>query len=107
MSEPVWAAIAALFTTSGLVRILPTFISPRIAPRTRRYLERLLPAAVFINFAVYIAYSEVVREPIPALLSLAVVGAVACLNRLGLIGTAVLGTTLYFVLIRGIGRGGW
>lgn len=26
---------------------------------------------------------------------------------LGLIGTAVLGTTLYFVLIRGIGRGGW
>lgn len=111
MSEPVWAAIAALFTTSGLVRILPTFISPRIAPRiaprTRRYLERLLPAAVFINFAVYIAYSEVVREPIPALVSLAVVGAVACLNRLGLIGTAVLGTTLYFVLIRGIGRGGW
>lgn len=103
MSEPVWAAIAALFTTSGLVRILPTFISPRIAPRTRRYLERLLPAAVFINFAVYIAYSEMVREPVPALVSLAVVGTVAFLNLLGLIGTAVLGTALYFVLIRSLG----
>lgn len=103
MSEPALVAIAALFTTSCLVRIVPTFISLQLKPPTQRYLERLLPAAVFINFAVYIAYSEMVREPVPALVSLAVVGAVAFLNLLGLIGTAVLGTTLYFVLIRIIG----
>ncbi|MCG6659792.1 hypothetical protein HOP52_18760 [Halomonas campisalis] len=103
MSGPVLVAIAALFTTSCLVRIVPTFISLRIDPPTQRYLERLLPAAVFINFAVYIAYSEMVREPLPALLSLAMVGAAAFLNRLGLIGTAVLGTTLYFVLVHIIG----
>ncbi len=103
MSESVLVAIAALFTTSCLVRIAPTFISLRIDPGAQRYLERLLPAAVFINFAVYIAYSEMMREPVPALISLAVVGAVALLNLLGLIGTAVLGITLYFVWIGIIG----
>ncbi|MCE8021077.1 hypothetical protein HOP51_13295 [Halomonas sp. MCCC 1A11036] len=99
MSESVLVAIAALFTTSCLVRIAPTFISLRINPSTQRYLERLLPAAVFINFAVYIAYSEIAREPAPALISLVVVGAVALFSLLGLIGTAVLGATLYFLLI--------
>ncbi len=103
MSGAALVAIAALFTTSCLVRIAPAFISLRIDPQTQRYLERLLPAAVFINFAVYILYSEMVREPVPALVSLAVVGAVAFLNLLGLIGTAVLGTMLYFMLIRIIG----
>ncbi|GGX98780.1 hypothetical protein GCM10007160_28140 [Litchfieldella qijiaojingensis] len=103
MSGSVLVAIVALFTTSCLVRIAPAFISLQIDPHTQRYLERLLPAAVFINFAVYILYSEMVREPVPALVSLVVVGAVAFLNLLGLIGTAVLGTTLYFVLIRIIG----
>jgi branched-subunit amino acid transport protein AzlD len=103
VSESVLVAIAALFTTSCLVRIAPTFISLRIDTQTQRYFERLLPAAVFINFAVYIAYSEMVREPVPALISLAVVGAIALLNLLGLIGTAVLGLTLYFALVHTLG----
>lgn len=103
MSGSVLIAIGALFTTSCLVRIAPAFISLQIEPHTQRYLERLLPAAVFINFAVYILYSEMVREPVPALVSLAVVGAIAFLNLLGLIGTAVLGTTLYLVLIGSYG----
>jgi hypothetical protein len=34
------------------------FIPLQIAPRQQHYLERVLPAAVFINFAVYIAYTR-------------------------------------------------
>src|SRR5690606_17137584 len=77
MNQSVAIAIGALFLTSCLVRILPAFVSLRMAPESRRYVERVLPAAVFINFAVYIAYSELVREPLAAAVSLAVVAAVA------------------------------
>ncbi|HTN31419.1 MAG TPA: hypothetical protein VL129_10195 [Pseudomonas sp.] len=98
MNQSVAIAIGALFLTSCLVRILPAFVSFRMAPGSRRYVERVLPAAVFINFAVYIAYSELVREPLAAAVSLAVVAAVAFLNALGLISAAALGTALYFLL---------
>lgn len=103
MSAPESMAITALFATSCLVRIAPAFLSLRFSPEAQRYLERLLPAAVFINFAVYLLYSEMVREPVAALVSLAVVGVIAFLDLLGLIGTAVLGITLYFSLIRILG----
>src|SRR5690606_6946258 len=62
ISQSVAVAIGALFATSGLLRILTVFVSVRMGPEGRRYVERGLPAAVFINFAVYIAYYEVVRE---------------------------------------------
>lgn len=103
MSDPVQTAIAALFCTSCLVRILPAFVPLRIGPRQRRYLERLLPAAVFVNFAVYLVYSEAQREPVAALVSLAVVAGMACFDRLGVLATAVLGTAIYFGLVRGLG----
>ncbi len=98
MSQSVAVAIVALFVTSCLVRILPAFVSVRMGPNSRRYVERVLPAAVFINFAVYIAYSEAVREPLAASASLAVVAAIAFLNACGLISTAAVGTALYFYL---------
>lgn len=99
MSDSVLVAIAALFCTSCLVRVVPAFISLQIDPQRQRYLERLLPTAVFINFAVYIAYTEAMREPVAAMVSLAVVGGIAFFNLLGLIGTAALGSVLYFALV--------
>lgn len=103
MSEPVLTAIAALFCTSCLVRIAPVFLPLRMGPGRQHYLQRLLPAAVFLNFAVYIVYSEGQREPLAALLSLALVAGIAWLGRPGLLGTALIGTALYFVLVRGVG----
>ena len=103
MSESALTAIAALFCTSFLVRVAPVFLPLRIGPGRRRYLDHLLPAAVFINFAVYIAYGEAQREPLAALLSLALVAGSAFLGRPGLLGTALIGTALYFVLVRGLG----
>ncbi|WP_200638846.1 hypothetical protein [Stutzerimonas xanthomarina] len=62
MTTSVLLAIAALFATSCLVRILPVFVSIDLTDTTRRLLERVLPTAVFINFAVYILYSEATRR---------------------------------------------
>lgn len=98
MSQSAVVAIAALFLTSCLVRILPAFISLRMGPQSRRYLERVLPAAVFINFAIYIAYTELLREPIAASVSLSVVAGIAFLKVGGMITAAGVGTTLYFFL---------
>jgi hypothetical protein len=44
-----------------------------------------------------------VREPVVASVSLALVAGIALLDRLGLIGTAVIGTALYVVLVRRLG----
>lgn len=98
MKESIFSAIVALFCTSCLVRILPAFLSPQMGTNTQRYLERVLPAAVFINFAVYLAYSEVNKEPIAAAISLLLVGGVAFLNFAGLVTTSIAATGIYFFL---------
>ncbi|TYP62086.1 AzlD domain-containing protein [Stutzerimonas stutzeri] len=98
MTTSVLLAIAALFATSCLVRILPVFISIDLTDTTRRLLERVLPTAVFINFAVYILYSEATKAPLAAGVALALVAGIAVATRLGLIITAVLGSGCYYLL---------
>jgi branched-subunit amino acid transport protein AzlD len=100
MSKPILLAIAALFCTSCLVRIVPALAGFSINEATRRYLERLLPAAVFINFAVYIAYSEAGKNPLAALTSLLFVALMASTEFLGLMLTAVIASGIYLLLIR-------
>lgn len=99
MSESTLIAIAALFCTSCLVRIIPAFLSFQMSEGTRGYFERILPAAVFLNFAVYIAYTEVTKAPLAALISLLAVGTLASLNFLGLVSTAAIATCIYFLLV--------
>lgn len=99
MSTSVLMAIAALFATSCLVRILPVFVTLDLGDQTRRLLERVLPAAVFINFAVYILYSEAAQAPLAATVALAMVAGIAAATRLGLIVTAVLGSICYYLLL--------
>lgn len=99
MSQSTVVAIAALFVTSCLVRVMPVFVRSQLGPESQRYLERVLPAAVFINFAVYIAYTEALREPVAALVSLTVVVAIALMNLFGLVSAAGIGTVLYFLIL--------
>ncbi|MCQ4313280.1 hypothetical protein NAV33_15420 [Pseudomonas stutzeri] len=98
MNTSVLLAIAALFATSCLVRIFPVFVTLELSDATRRLLERVLPTAVFINFAVYILYSEAIKEPLAATVALAMVAGVAVATRLGLIVTAGLGSGCYYLL---------
>ncbi|MDP9514234.1 hypothetical protein [Pseudomonas protegens] len=103
MNDSAWVTIAALLATSCLVRIIPAFVSirlqPGLQPGLQRCLERVLPVAVFINFAVYIAFSEMSREPLAASVSLLLVGLIALSNSLGLISTAAIGTAAYFTVL--------
>ncbi|MDP9509842.1 hypothetical protein Q7O56_12380 [Pseudomonas protegens] len=99
MSDSAWVTIAALLATSCLVRIIPAFVNIRLQPGLQRCLERVLPVAVFINFAVYIAFSEMSREPLAASVSLLLVGLIALSNSLGLISTAAIGTAAYFTVL--------
>lgn len=99
MNTSVLLAIAALLATSCLVRILPVFVTLNLTDASRRLLERVLPTAVFINFAVYILYSEADKAPFAA--TLALVAGIAVATRFGLITTAVLGSACYYLLQAG------
>jgi branched-subunit amino acid transport protein AzlD len=99
MSQSTIIAIAALFVTSCLVRVLPVFINLQLGGASQRYLERVLPVAVFINFAVYIVYMEAQREPAAAFTSLGVVAAIGALHLFGLVTAAGIGTIIYFMLV--------
>lgn len=104
MNPSTWMAIAALFAASCLVRIIPALVQVQLPSTVQRCLERVLPVAVFINFAVYIAYSEISREPLAASVSLLLVGSLALLNVCGLISTALIGTAAYALLLHLLGR---
>jgi branched-subunit amino acid transport protein AzlD len=102
MNQSILMAIAALFCTSCLVRILPAVITLPINAASRRYLEQLLPTAVFINFAVYIAYSEAGKAPLAAIAALLFVAVMACTDYLGLLLTTLIATASYIYLVHAL-----
>lgn len=92
-------AILALLATSVLVRILPVFLRRTMSEAARDLLERVLPTAVFLNFAVYIVYSEVKTAPLPALVALGVLAWLAFRTRAGLILAACAASSAYALLV--------
>lgn len=98
MNDASLPAILALLATSLLVRVLPVFLPLRLSEGTRRLLERVLPMAVFLNFAIYIAWTEISTAPWPAMASIAVVGIITLSSRAGLILTTCAGTLVYVVI---------
>ena len=69
-----------------------------VGNRIRNYLTEILPVAVFINFSVYIAWSEISKAPWPAVISLVVIGLMALSERLSLVPATLAGTGIYFLL---------
>ncbi|MCL2658652.1 MAG: hypothetical protein FWD62_14810 [Betaproteobacteria bacterium] len=90
-------AILALLMTSVMVRILPVFMPIRFSDEARGILERELPLAVFINFSVYIAWTEIQIDPVAAIVAIVVAAAITLTTRLGLILITVASTTVYIV----------
>jgi hypothetical protein len=99
ISTSTGLAILALVTTTLIVRVAPAFLSVSIGDSIRALLERVLPSAVFLNFAIYIIYSEVKTAPLPATLAIASIGVLAFLTRAGLILTACIGSVLYGLIV--------
>lgn len=99
MTSSVTMATLALIVTTLFVRILPIFLNIKINATSRTLLEKILPTAVFLNFVVYIAYSEIKSAPLPAILAITALAAVTFLSRLGIITATCLCTFIYFSAI--------
>ncbi len=99
MNNATILAVLALFTTSLLVRVLPVMLRFEFAEPWKSYVERAIPSAVFINFIVYIFYSELAREPLAATVSLAFVAIAALLTSMGLLISALVAAVCYYSII--------
>jgi hypothetical protein len=93
-------AILALLLTSLLVRVMPTFVKLRLSASAWSLLERVLPMAVFLNFAVYIAVVEIERAPWPAAAAFVLCALVTFSTRAGLIFNTLAGTALWYLVLR-------
>lgn len=92
--------ILALLLTSLLVRVVPAFVKLRLSESTRTLLERVLPMAVFLNFAVYIAVVEIKQAPWPAAAAFVLCALVTFSTRAGLIFNTLAGTVLWYLVLR-------
>jgi len=101
MNEGIITAIWALFFTSLLVRVLPVLFDFQFPEKLIKWMERILPLAVFLNFIVYIFLQEMQVSMIPAMVSLGITAILACLNRGGLF-TGVLGGCVSYYLLSAV-----
>lgn len=99
MNNAAMLAVLALFATSLIVRVLPVLLRYELAPSWKIYVEQAVPSAVFINFIVYIFYSELAREPLAATISLALVATIALLTSMGLLISAFVTAVSYYSLV--------
>lgn len=93
-------AILALLLTSVMVRVVPAFVKLRLSASARTLLERVLPMAVFLNFAVYIAVVEIKQAPWPAAAAFVLCALVTFSTRAGLIFNTLAGTVLWYSVLR-------
>ncbi|MFL9873272.1 hypothetical protein [Paraburkholderia megapolitana] len=91
-------AILALFATSLIVRVLPVFVRLRLNDTAHSLLERVIPMAVFLNFAVYIAWTEIHTAPVAAIAAISVVAVVTFATSIGLVLTTCAATLVYFLV---------
>lgn len=98
MHEGIFTAIAALFFTSFLVRVLPVIFNFQFPAKLTRWMERTLPLAVFLNFILYIFLQEMQVSIIATLVSLGITTFLAYLNRGGLFMGVMGGCMSYYLL---------
>ena len=98
MNEGISSSIAALFLTSLLVRVLPVAFNFQFPDRFAKWMETILPSAVFLNFLVYIFMQEIQIAALPALLALSVTALLAYWSRGGLFLGILGGCSSYYLL---------
>ncbi|MBY6207818.1 MULTISPECIES: hypothetical protein [Halomonas] len=98
MNDAVIMAIAALFLTSLLVRVLPATYNFRFSDGVVNWLETILPSAIFLNFIAYIFLQEMQIAIGPALFSLSVTVMLAYWNLGGLFVGVLGGSVSYYLL---------
>lgn len=98
MNEGILTAIAALFFTSLVVRVLPVIFNFPFPAKLTRWIETTLPLAVFLNLMVYIFLQEMQISIIAALVSLGITTTLVYLNRGGLFMGVLGGCMSYYLL---------
>ena len=98
MNDGPITAIAALLATSLLVRVIPVICNVQLPNKLSKWMENILPLAVFLNFITYIFLQEVQVSPGPALASLAITILLAYLNIGGLFAGVFGGCFTYYLL---------
>lgn len=93
--SPNGYAILALFVTSLLVRVLPTFLNLPLTEKTKKFIEQVLPIAVFLNFIVYLVWSETQGANAPAIVGILTAVLLSFLTRISLVITTLLSVLAY------------
>ncbi|MBY6222134.1 hypothetical protein [Marinobacter nauticus] len=98
MNDGVMTAIAALLVTSLLVRVLPVLCDFQFPDGLVKWMETILPSAVFLNFIAYIFLQEMQVSAGAALVSLGITALLAYLNLGGLFVGVLGGCITYYLL---------
>lgn len=98
MNEGTITAIAALFFTSLLVRVLPVVYDFQFPEGLVKWMETILPSAVFLNFIAYIFLQEMQISAVATLVSLSITAILAYLNLGGLFVGVASGCVCYYLL---------
>lgn len=81
MNDTVFITIAALLSTSFIVRILPAIHGFQLPEAMMQWAESILPTAVFLNFIAYIFIQEIKVSVLAASVSLVITALIAFLRR--------------------------
>jgi hypothetical protein len=92
--------ILVLLLTSIVVRVVPAFVKIRLSASARTLLERVLPIAVFLNFAVYLAVVEIHRAPWPAVAAFGLCSLLSFFTKAGLIFNILAGSALWYWVLQ-------
>ena len=98
MNDGVMTAIAALLVTSLLVRVLPVLCDFQFPDGLVKWMETILPSAVFLNFIAYICLQEMQVSAGAALVSLGITALLAYLNLGGGFVGVLGGCITYYLL---------
>lgn len=98
MNDGVITAIAALLVTSLLVRVLPVLCDFQFPDGLVKWMETILPSAVFLSFIAYIFLQEMQVSAGAALFSLGITVLLAYLNLGGLFLGVLGGCVTYYLL---------
>jgi len=89
--------ILALFSTSIIVRVLPSLISIEFNKKTQYIIEEILPTSIFICFITYIVMSEITIDPTKSVFAFTTLIMLSIVLKLGLIATTFIASIMYYI----------
>ena len=100
MTNQAYIGTGILFVVSLLVRVLPAVTLLPFSKKATNKIKRFLPAAVFINLAVYCFFSEFNKQPVAATVGFSLMALLLFIDkRVHLLVIVGLASITYFWLM--------